>query len=127
MLLYLTKVSLSCVLPWVLWNPKFSSKTDYATHIYAFFFCKKHQILKFKKCHKFLIMIWKNINCFRSWWKTYIKHCTSNYVITCLKTLFPCTLQLVRCSQFQGTIWKMEECHVSENIELKTWQWKSWF
>ena len=26
-------------------------------------------------------MFWKNINCFRFWWKTYTKCCASNYVI----------------------------------------------
>ena len=56
MLLYLTKLCLSCVLPWVLWNPMFSSKTEYVTHIYALFY-KKVQISKFKKCYEFLIMI----------------------------------------------------------------------
>ena len=50
-------VSLSCVLPWVLWNPKFSSKTDYVTHMYAVFFYKKCQISKFKKRHEFLTVI----------------------------------------------------------------------
>ena len=48
MFLYLTKLGLKCVLPWVLWNPTFSSKTDNVTHIYAPF-CKKCQILKLKK------------------------------------------------------------------------------
>ena len=33
--------------------------------------------------------------------------------ITCQKTFFPFTLQLVRCFQFQSMIWKME--HGSEN------------
>ena len=56
MLLYLTKLDLSCALPWVLWNPKSSSKTDNVTHIYALL-CKKCQISKFKKCHKSFIMI----------------------------------------------------------------------
>ena len=56
MLIDLTKLGLSCLLPWVLWNPKFSFKTAYVTHIYALFY-KKCQISKFRKCHKFLIMI----------------------------------------------------------------------
>ena len=37
----------------------------------------------------------------------------------CQKTFFRCTLRLVRCFQFQGMIWKMEECRVSKNIALK--------
>ena len=32
-------------------------------------------------------MFWKNINCFRFWWKTYTKRCTSNYVISRVKRL----------------------------------------
>ena len=40
MLLYLTKFGLSRVLPWVLWNLKFSSKTEYVTHIYTLFYKK---------------------------------------------------------------------------------------
>ena len=54
-----TKLGLSWVLPWVLWNPKFSSKTDNVIYIYAIYalLCKKCQISKFKKRHEFLIMI----------------------------------------------------------------------
>ena len=48
MLLYLTKLGLGCVLHWALWNLKFSSKTDYVTHIYVLF-CKKCQIPKIQK------------------------------------------------------------------------------
>ena len=70
-----------------------------------------------------------NINCFRFWWNTYKKRCTSNCNITCQNTFFPCILRLVRCLQFQGMILKTEECRVSKNIALKTWRWKSrfWF
>ena len=56
MLLYLTKFGLSRVLPWVLWNLKFSSKTEYVTHIYTLFY-KKWQISKFKKYHELFIII----------------------------------------------------------------------
>ena len=52
----LMTVSLSFMLPWVLWNRKFSSKADYVTHIDALFY-KICRISKFKKCHKFLTMI----------------------------------------------------------------------
>ena len=38
------------------------------------------------------------------------------------QTFLPCTLRLVRGFQFQGMIWKMEECLESKNIELKTCQ-----
>ena len=37
-------------------------------------------------CFRFQNMFWKNINCFRFWWKTYTS-CTSNYVISCVKRL----------------------------------------
>ena len=53
--------------------------------------------------------------------------CVAQVTITCQKTFFPCTLRLVRCFQFQGMIWKTEECRVSKNIALKTWRWKSRF
>ena len=36
---------------------------------------------------RFQNMFWKNINCFRFWWKTYTKRCTSNYVISRVKRL----------------------------------------
>ena len=38
-------------------------------------------------CFWFQIMFWKNINCFRFWWKTYTKRCTSNCVILLVKRL----------------------------------------
>ena len=38
-------------------------------------------------CFWFQNMFWKNINCFRFWWKTYTKCCTSNYVISRVKRL----------------------------------------
>ena len=38
---------------------------------------------------------------------------------TCQKTFSHCALRLVRGFQFQRMIWKMEECCVSKNIELK--------
>ena len=37
----------------------------------------------------------------------------------CQKTLFLCTLWLVRCFQFQGMIWKTKEYRVSKTIALK--------
>ena len=67
-------------------------------------------------CFWFQNMFWKNINCFRFWWKTYTKRCTSYYVIWRQKIFFPCTLRLVRCFQFQGMIWKTE--HGGENPNL---------
>ena len=39
--------------------------------------------------------------------------------ITCQKTFFPCTLRLIRCFQFQGMIWKTEECCVSKKYCIK--------
>ena len=60
------------------------------------------------------------------YWKTYLKYCRSNYVIS-LCNMPNITLQFVRCSHFQGIIWKLEKCCVSKNIALKIWQWKSWF
>ena len=38
-------------------------------------------------CFWFQNMFWKNINCFRLWWKIYLKRCTSNYVISQVKRL----------------------------------------
>ena len=38
-------------------------------------------------CFWFQNMFWKNINCFWFWWKTYTRHCTSNYVISRVKWL----------------------------------------
>ena len=32
-----------------------------------------------------ICLLWKNINCFRFWWKTYTKPCTSIYVISHVK------------------------------------------
>ena len=32
-------------------------------------------------------VFWKNISCFRFWWKTYTKHCTNNCVISRVKRL----------------------------------------
>ena len=63
----------------------------------------------------FNFMFWKNISCFWFWQKTCKKHCTNNYVISCVKRFY-----LPAFSVFQGMIWK-NECHVSKNIELKTW------
>ena len=38
-------------------------------------------------CFRFQNMFWKNISCFRSWWKTYTKHWTNNYLISRDKSL----------------------------------------
>ena len=40
-------------------------------------------------CFWFQNMFWKNINCFQFWRKTYTGRCTSNYVISRVKTFFP--------------------------------------
>ena len=40
-------------------------------------------------CFRFQKIFWKNISCFRFWWKTYIKRCTSNYVISRVKDILP--------------------------------------
>ena len=42
--------------------------------------------------------------------------------IKCQKNLFPCTLKLVQGFQFQGMIWKTEQCHESKSVKLKTWR-----
>ena len=49
-------------------------------------------------------MICKSINYFRFWWKTYIKRCTSNYVITRVKRL---SSPVLRCwsSAFNFWVW----------------------
>ena len=69
-------------------------------------------------------------NCFRFWWSTYIKRCTSNYVMSRVKILSsPALCGWSGVFQFQGMISKTEESRVSKNISIKTWQWKSrfWF
>ena len=71
-------------------------------------------------CFQFQNMFFENFYCFQFWWKT--KRCTNNYVISCFKTFFACTLRLIKCFQFQDMIWKTEECRVSKNIELKIWR-----
>ena len=38
-------------------------------------------------CFRFQNMFWKNINCFRFWWKTYAKRWTCNYVLPRVKGL----------------------------------------
>ena len=75
---------------------------------------------------RFQNIFWKNINCFRFWWKTYTKRCTNNYVMSRVKDFLPLHFE-VGCFQFQVIIWKTEECRVSTNTALKTWQWKSDF
>ena len=37
-------------------------------------------------CIQFQRVFWKN-NCFWFWWRTYTRHCTRNYVISCVKRL----------------------------------------
>ena len=65
MFLYLTKLGLSCVLPWGLWNPKFSSKTDYVTHIYIYaLFCKKMPNVKMQKAS---LIFHYDLNFFFEW------------------------------------------------------------
>ena len=39
--------------------------------------------------------------------------------------LSTCTLQLIKCFHFQDIIWKMEECCLSKNIELKKYSGKN--
>ena len=34
------------------------------------------------------------------------------------KTLFPCTLLVVRCFEFQGMIWKTEHCSENPDFDL---------
>ena len=53
-----------------------------------------HATEQFLPCLNWLIMdfrfqnmFWKNISCFRFWWKTYTKRCTNNYVISRVKRL----------------------------------------
>ena len=38
-------------------------------------------------CFQFQNTFWKNINCFRFWWKIYANRCISNYVISRFKSL----------------------------------------
>ena len=66
-------------------------------------------------CFQFQNMFWKNANCFQFWLKTYTKCCTSNYVIPESKDFLPLHFAVD------------QECHVTKNIALKTWQWKPQF
>ena len=82
------------------------------------------------KCFRFQNMFWKNISCFRFWWKNLHKALHKQLCnTTCQKTFFACTLRLVKYFQFQDVIWKTEECCVSKNIELKIWRekFRFWF
>ena len=39
-------------------------------------------------CFKSQNMLWKNVNCFHFWWKTYTKSFTDNYVISLVKRFY---------------------------------------
>ena len=112
------------VLPWyckVSWGPilastcfRFWSKTLTKC-------CTNNSLLSRDKTISLLLEFWKTLNWFPYWWKTYTHKALHKQIcnITCQKTFLPCTLQLVRCFQFQGMIYKTKECHVSKNIAKK--------
>ena len=60
-------------------------------------------------------MVWKKINCFSFWWKTYTKGCTSNYVISRVKRL-PLHFRVGQVLSISGY-----------DLENGIWRWKSWF
>ena len=60
-------------------------------------------------CFQFQSMFSKNISCFRFWWKTYAKRCTSNNYVKRLSSPALCGWS-GWCFQFQGMIWKTKEC-----------------
>ena len=37
------------------------------------------------------------------------------------KTFFPCTLRLVMCFQYQGMVWKTEECYEKQRQKSRFW------
>ena len=69
-------------------------------------------------CFWFQNMFWKNINCFRFWWKTYPKCCTSSYVISRIKSFLHPHFAVGQVLSISGY-----------NLENGTWRWKSrfWF
>ena len=64
-------------------------------------------------CFRFQNIFWNYICCFRFWWINF--WCTNNYVISLVKP----KVSSPALYNFQDMIWKMEECPVSNNIELK--------
>ena len=71
------------------------------------------------KCIRFQNMFWRNISCFRFWWKIYTKRCTNNNVIPRVKRLSSPAL----CAwSISGHDLEMEECCIRKNIELKIWR-----
>ena len=73
----------------------------------------------FIKCIRFQNMFWRNISCFRFWWKIYTKRCTNNNVIPRVKRLSSPAL----CAwSISGHDLEMEECRIRKNIELKIWR-----
>ena len=53
-------------------------------------------------CFRFQNLFWENLNCFRFWWKTYTKRCTSNYVTLRVIRLFPLHFQLDQVLSISG-------------------------
>ena len=70
----------------------------------------------FINCIWFQNIFWRNISCFRFWWKIYTKRCTNNNVISRVKRLSSPAL----CTwSVSGHDLEMEECRVRKNIKLK--------
>ena len=80
----------------------------------------------FIKCIQFQNIFWRNISCFRLWWKIYTKRCTNTNVTSRIKRLSSPALCTGSISEHDL---EMEERRVSKNIELKIWRQKFrfWF
>ena len=75
-------------------------------------------------CFRFQNLFWKNISCSQFWWKTHTKRSTNNKVISLVRRFSSPALSSWSVDHM---IWKMEECPVSKNIEVKAWSEKFHF
>ena len=118
MLLYLTKLCLCCLLPWVLWKPKFLSKTYYVTYIYALFY-KKCQISKFQKSQIFdydpehwwwMWWMWCHLCGDLDWWEPLYFSLIGDCLVEYLPSFLTCSLEVLWAS--------MNLFNVSHRLEI---------
>ena len=105
----------TCLRTWLKSYAKRSTKVLYYHVTKQFLSCLNW----FITCFRFQDILWRNISCFRFWWKIYTKRCTNNNVVPRVKRLSSPPL----CA---WSIWghdlEMEECRIGKNIELKIWR-----
>ena len=71
-------------------------------------------------CFRFQNMFWKNINCFRFWWKTCTKHFTSNCVISRFKRFsFPALCEWSGAFNFRVWFEKWKQKYCIKNMVAK--------